>query len=70
MDPVSDDFLERVRSGIDIVELISEYVSLKKTGQNYMGLCPFHHEKTPSFSVSSAKQIFYCFGCGVGGDVF
>jgi DNA primase len=50
--------------------LISEYVSLKKTGQNYMGLCPFHHEKTPSFSVSSAKQIFYCFGCGVGGDVF
>ncbi|MDD2555431.1 MAG: DNA primase [Syntrophaceticus sp.] len=70
MGSVSDEFLDRVRSGIDIVDLISEYVSLKKTGQNYMGLCPFHQEKTPSFSVSSTKQIFHCFGCGVGGDVF
>lgn len=53
----------------DIVDVISEYMSLKKSGSNYTSLCPFHSEKTPSFSVSSAKQIFYCFGCGVGGNV-
>lgn len=70
MGPVPEEFVENVRSGIDIVELISEYVPLKKSGQNYMGLCPFHREKTPSFSVSPAKQIFYCFGCGIGGNVF
>lgn len=70
MGPIPEEFLESVRSAIDIVELISEYVPLKRTGQNYMGLCPFHREKTPSFSVSPSKQIFYCFGCGVGGNVF
>lgn len=70
MGTVPEEFLEGIRSGVDIVELIGEYVPLKRAGQNYMGLCPFHQEKTPSFSVSPAKQIFYCFGCGVGGDVF
>jgi DNA primase len=67
---IPDEFLEDLRSRTDIVEIISEYVTLKRTGQNYIGLCPFHQEKTPSFSVSPAKQIFYCFGCGVGGNVF
>lgn len=70
MGPVSEELIENIRNSIDIVEIIGEYVSLKRAGQNYMGLCPFHQEKTPSFSVSPAKQIFYCFGCGVGGDVF
>jgi len=65
-----DHFISRVRSSVDIVELIGNYVKLKKSGQNYMALCPFHNEKTPSFSVSGSKQIFKCFGCGVGGDVF
>jgi len=65
---IPDDIVERVRSGVDIVELISERVSLKKRGANYLGLCPFHNEKTPSFTVSPAKQIFHCFGCGAGGD--
>ena len=51
-------------------DLISGYVSLKKTGKNWLGLCPFHSEKTPSFNVNTEKQIFHCFGCGVGGDVF
>ncbi len=61
--------LEDIKSRIDIVELISGFIQLKKTGQNWKGLCPFHTEKTPSFTVSQAKQIFHCFGCGVGGDV-
>ncbi len=66
----SDDVISRVRDGIDIVDLVSGYVSLKKTGKNHVGLCPFHAEKTPSFSVNPDKQIFHCFGCGVGGDAF
>ncbi|MGE5173626.1 MAG: DNA primase [Betaproteobacteria bacterium] len=66
----SDDIISRVRDSIDIIDLISGYVSLKKTGKNNVGLCPFHAEKTPSFSVNPDKQIFHCFGCGVGGDVF
>jgi len=66
----SEDIITRVRDSVDIVDLVSGYVSLKKTGKNHVGLCPFHAEKTPSFSVNSEKQIFHCFGCGVGGDVF
>ncbi len=65
----ADRLLEEIKSRIDIVEFISDYVPLKKSGQNYKGLCPFHVEKTPSFMVSQAKQIFHCFGCGAGGDV-
>jgi len=63
-------FLDEVRNHYDIVQFISEYVQLKRAGRNYFGLCPFHGEKTPSFSVSPDKQIFHCFGCGEGGDVF
>ncbi|HBO83898.1 MAG TPA: DNA primase [Deltaproteobacteria bacterium] len=62
--------IDEIRERADIVEVISDYVSLKKTGKNYIGLCPFHHEKTPSLTVSEEKQIFYCFGCGTGGNVF
>src|SRR5574341_239467 len=62
------EFIEQVRSATDIVSLISEYVPLKKKGRNYFGLCPFHAEKTPSFSVNAEKQIFHCFGCGQGGN--
>jgi DNA primase len=61
--------LEEIKSKIDIVEFISDFVNLKKAGQNYKGLCPFHSEKTPSFIVSPVKQIFHCFGCGSGGDI-
>lgn len=66
----SDEIIEEVRSRNDIVDVISGYVSLKKKGSSYFGLCPFHSEKSPSFSVSSQKQMYYCFGCGAGGNVF
>jgi len=66
----SDEFLEEVRSRSDIVDVIGSYVKLKRSGSTYMGLCPFHNEKTPSFSVTQSKQMFYCFGCHVGGSVF
>jgi len=66
----SEDTIGRVRDSVDIVDLVSGYVSLKKAGKNHVGLCPFHAEKTPSFSVNTEKQIFHCFGCGVGGNVF
>jgi DNA primase len=66
----SEDIISRVRDSVDIVDLVSGYVSLKKTGKNHTGLCPFHAEKTPSFNVNPDKQIFHCFGCGAGGDVF
>lgn len=66
----SDDFVEEVRSRNDIVDVISEYVKLQKKGSSYFGLCPFHNEKSPSFSVSQGKQMYYCFGCGAGGNVF
>ncbi len=63
-------FADRVKQQADIVRVIGEYVRLKKGGQNFTGLCPFHAEKTPSFAVHPVKQIYHCFGCGVGGDVF
>lgn len=66
----SDEILNEVRESNDIVEVISQYVHLKRSGRNYFGICPFHNEKSPSFSVSPDKQIFHCFGCGVGGNVF
>src|SRR5574337_1797816 len=62
--------VEDVRASADIVKIVGDYVQLRKAGANYMGLCPFHQEKTPSFAVHPTKQIFHCFGCGVGGDVF
>jgi DNA primase len=67
---ISEDKLSEIRSALDIVDVVSETVLLKKTGKNFVGLCPFHAEKTPSFTVSPDKQIFYCFGCGSGGNVF
>ena len=67
---IPQDVIEEVRSKADIVEVISEYIPLKKSGRNFKALCPFHNEKTSSFMVSPAKQIFHCFGCGAGGNVF
>lgn len=66
----SDEIIDEVRQSNDIVDIISQYVHLKRSGRNFFGLCPFHNEKSPSFSVSPDKQIFHCFGCGVGGNVF
>lgn len=65
---IPDSFIQELIAKIDIVDLISEYVSLKKSGRNYMGLCPFHSEKSPSFCVNPEKNFFHCFGCNVGGD--
>ena len=64
----SEDLIEEVRTKNDIVDLISGYVKLQKKGSTYFGLCPFHNEKTPSFSVTPARQMFYCYGCGAGGN--
>ena len=66
----SDDIIEEVRSKNDIVDVVSQYVRLTKKGNSYFGLCPFHNEKTPSFSVTPGKQMYYCFGCGAGGNLF
>lgn len=66
----ANDKVEEIRRASDILDIILEYVSLTKSGRNYKGLCPFHHEKTPSFMVSPDKQIYHCFGCGAGGNVF
>lgn len=66
----SDEIIEEVRMKNDIVDVISDYVKLQKKGSSYFGLCPFHNEKSPSFSVSPGKQMYYCFGCGAGGNVF
>jgi DNA primase len=67
---IPEEKIEEVKNAADIVEVISDYIILKKAGQNYSGLCPFHSEKYPSFTVSPAKQIFHCFGCNTGGNVF
>ncbi len=66
----ADELVEEIRSRSDIVSIIGSYIRLQKKGSNHMGLCPFHNEKTPSFSVSASKQMYHCFGCGVGGNVF
>ena len=66
----SEELIDEIKNKNDIIDIISQYVVLKRSGRNFFGLCPFHKEKSPSFSVSPDKQIFHCFGCGVGGDVF
>ncbi len=67
---IPDDKIQQMRDGFDIYELVSRYVQLKRSGANHVGLCPFHTEKSPSFSVNPGRQMFKCFGCGVGGDAF
>jgi len=67
---IPEDKISEIRQAADIVDIVSEYVRLKKGGKNFLGLCPFHSEKTPSFTVSPEKQIFHCFGCGESGSVF
>jgi DNA primase len=67
---IQEEIIDRIRNSIDMVEVLSDYLPLKKSGQNYKGLCPFHSEKTPSFIVSPSKQLYHCFGCGAGGDIF
>jgi DNA primase len=67
---IPEDKISEIKDAADIVDIVSEAVLLKKAGKNFIGLCPFHTEKTPSFTVSPDKQIFYCFGCGTGGNVF
>ncbi|MFW6381016.1 MAG: DNA primase [Bacillota bacterium] len=66
---ITRDFIEEVKENIDIIEVVSEYVNLKRSGKNYKGLCPFHQESTPSFTINPDRQFYYCFGCGAGGDV-
>jgi len=66
----SEELIDEIRNNNDIVDVVSQYVTLKRSGRNFFGLCPFHKEKSPSFSVSPDKQIFHCFGCGIGGNVF
>ena len=70
MPRIPEDILERIRDAADIVDVVSEHVQLAKKGRNFFGLCPFHEEKSPSFSVNPDRQIYYCFGCGVGGNIF
>ena len=70
MAKIPQDIVDRVRDSADIVDVVSQYVDLKQRGANFFGLCPFHGEKTPSFSVAPAKQIYHCFGCSSGGNVF
>jgi DNA primase len=67
---IPEDKVREIRERVDIVEVVSSYLPLKRSGANHLGLCPFHGEKTPSFNVNAPRQIFHCFGCGVGGDVF
>ncbi len=68
MQRIPEEMIEQIRSANDVVDVISEYVQLTKRGRNWFGLCPFHGEQTPSFSVTQDKQIFHCFGCGAGGN--
>jgi DNA primase len=70
MSMIPDDKVQEVRERASVLDVVSDYVSLRKSGANYLGLCPFHGEKTPSFNVNPARAIFHCFGCGVGGNVF
>ena len=70
MSRISEETVREIRERSDIVEVISGYLQLRRSGTNYLGLCPFHQEKTPSFNVNAPRQIFHCFGCGVGGNVF
>ena len=67
---IPEDKITEIKNTVDIVDIVSDSVLLKKTGRNFVGLCPFHSEKTPSFTVSPEKQIYHCFGCGSGGNVF
>ncbi len=67
---IPEDKIAQIRDRASIVEVVSDYLTLKKAGRNHMGLCPFHSEKTPSFTVNEEKGIFRCFGCGAGGSVF
>src|SRR5262249_42195607 len=67
---IPDDTLQAIRERVSIVEVVSGYVTLKKAGRNHLGLCPFHSEKTPSFTVNDERGLFHCFGCGAGGTVF
>ena len=67
---IPQETINTIRENTDIVELISQYLPLKRSGKNFVALCPFHKEKTPSFTISPDKQIFYCFGCGKGGNVY
>ncbi|EST56377.1 DNA primase [Brevibacillus panacihumi W25] len=66
----SDEWINQVRTAVDIIDVVGEYVQLKKSGRAYLGLCPFHSEKSPSFNVNAERQFYHCFGCGAGGDVF
>lgn len=68
--PTSDEFVNQVRAAVDIIDVVGEYVQLRKSGRAFLGLCPFHSEKSPSFNVNAERQFFHCFGCGAGGDVF
>ena len=67
---ISDDIINQIRDRVDIAEVVGHHVSLTRAGQNLKGLCPFHQEKSPSFTVNSSTQIFHCFGCNTGGNVF
>lgn len=70
MAKIPEDVIEEIRSQVNIVDVVSQFVQLKQSGKNLFGLCPFHEERTPSFSVAEDKQIFHCFSCGRGGNVF
>src|ERR1700730_5997253 len=70
MAPISDTQIEEVRSRADVVEVIGAHVRLRRAGRNFVGLCPFHNEKPPSFTVNPERGFFHCFGCGAGGTIF